>query len=77
MQYEKLKNVATLGVDPLLRNSDFYEHICMGNIKKLYRSAVKRDDQHQYKAILEAAIASTPEELNNKIPMPPDQFDPA
>ena len=31
------------------------------NIKKLCTSSVKFDDKHQYKAILEAAMALTPE----------------
>ena len=31
------------------------------NIKKIYKSAVKRDDQQQYKAIIEEAMVFTPE----------------
>ena len=34
--------------------------------KKLYKSAGKRDDQQQYKAILEAAMVYTPEEFTEK-----------
>ena len=29
-----------------------YEHICLENIKKLYKYAGKFDDQHQYKAVI-------------------------
>ena len=31
-----------------------YEHRCLENIKKLYKTAVKYDDQQQYKDIIEA-----------------------
>ena len=46
-----------------------YEYICLENIKKLYKSSGKCDDQHKYKAITEADIVSTPDELMEKIPM--------
>ena len=46
-------------VDQSLSNSSLYEHRCLKNIKKLYKSARKCDDQHQYKAIIEAAMVST------------------
>ena len=41
----------------------------MENIKKLYKSSSKYEDQHKYKAILEADIVSTLEGLNENIPM--------
>ena len=53
-----------IGMYKLLSNSDLYEHRCLENIKKLYKSAGKCDDQHQSKSIIEAAMVSTPEGLN-------------
>ena len=51
---EKLKeHVVTIGVEKQLIDSDMYEYICLENIKKLYKSSGKCDDQHKYKAILE------------------------
>ena len=38
-----------------------YDNIFLGNIKKLYKSAVKYNYQRKYKLILEASIFSTPE----------------
>ena len=62
LQSEQLKeNMVTIGVDYSFSNNYLYEHICLKNIKKLYQSAVKCDDQQQYKAILEAAVVYTPE----------------
>ena len=43
----------------------------MENIKKLYKSAGKIDDQQQYKNILLLSMFSTPEILTDKIPMSP------
>ena len=40
-----------------------YEHRCLENIKKLYKSTGKCYHQQQYKAILVAEIISTPEGL--------------
>ena len=39
------------------------------NIKKLYKSSVKCDDQQQYKAIIESAMVSTPEGFTDNCPM--------
>ena len=49
-----------------LSDSDMYEDICLEKIRKLYKSSSKCDDQQKYKAILEAEIVSTPEELFGK-----------
>ena len=38
------KHMVTIGVDQSLSNSAMYEHICMENIKKLYKYAVKCDE---------------------------------
>ena len=35
------KNMATIGVDQSLSNSEIYEHRCLENIKKLYKYAGK------------------------------------
>ena len=43
-----------------------YEHICLKNIKKLYKTAGKSDDKQQYKAILWEALDDTPEVFNDK-----------
>ena len=37
----------TIGVEQLLSDSGFYEHICLKNINKLYKSTRKCDDKHQ------------------------------
>ena len=42
-----------------------------GNIKKLYKSSGKWNDQNQYKDIIEAAMDSKPEELTDKSPTSP------
>ena len=50
-----------IGVYQLFSNSSLYEHRCLENIKNVYPSAGKCDDQQQYKAIIEAEMVSTPE----------------
>ena len=47
----------------VLSNSAMYEHRCLENIKSLYKYAGKHDNRQQYKAIIEAAMVSTPEGL--------------
>ena len=59
----------TIGLDQLLSNSYLYEHLCLENIKKLYKSAGKCDYQYQYKAILEASMVLTPEEIKYNSPL--------
>ena len=46
-----------------------YEHICIDNIKKIYKQAGKCDDQHQIKAILETAMICTPKGFTDNSPM--------
>ena len=65
--------MVTIGVEQSLSNSVMYKHRCLENIKKLYRTTGKCDDQQQYKAILETAIVSTPEEFTDNSPMSPSQ----
>ena len=46
----------TIGVDQNLSNIAMYEHTCLENIKKLYKSAGKWDYQQHYKALIESAM---------------------
>ena len=61
--------MVTIVVDQFLSESSLHEHICLENIKKLYKSAGKCDDQQKYKAITEAAMVSTPEGITDNTPM--------
>ena len=63
-----------IAVDQYLSNSDLHKHICLENIKTLYKTSGKCDDQHQYKAIIEAAMVSTPKECTDNSPMTPNQY---
>ena len=66
--YQQKKKMVIIGVDQYLSTSDLYEHQCLENIKKLYKSAGKCDDKHQYKSILEAGMVSTTEGLTENSP---------
>ena len=59
--------MVTIGVDQLLSNSAMYEHRCLENIKKLYKSVGKCDEQQEYKTILESAMVFTPGVFTEKI----------
>ena len=61
--------MVTIVIDPLLSSSVVYEHICLGNIKKLYKSSRKCDYQQKYKAIIEAAMFSTPDVFTVNSPL--------
>ena len=50
------------------------EHRCLENIKKLYKTAGKCDDQQQHKAIIEAAMVSTPEGCTSNNLMTPNPY---
>ena len=50
------------------------KHICLGNIKKLYKSSGKCDYKQHYKAILEAAMVYIPEGFTDNIPISPSQY---
>ena len=53
LQSELLKqHMVNIGAYQSLNTSDLYEHICLENIKVLYKSAEKCDHQQQYKAII-------------------------
>ena len=51
-----------------------YENICLENIKKLYKPSGKFNNQKNYKAILGAAMISTPEVFTNNSTMPHRQY---
>ena len=63
----------TIVVDQTLRHSEMYEHRCMENINKLYKSVGKCDDQQQYKDIIEVEMVSTPEGFTNNTQISPSQ----
>ena len=64
----------TIGL--LFSNSELHEHICLENVKNLYKSDFKCDDQQQYKYILEAEVVSTPKQFNDKSQFLSDQYEP-
>ena len=53
-------------VDQSLRNNDLYENRFLENIKKLYKTTGKYEDQNNYKAMIEAEMASTPERFRKQ-----------
>ena len=61
--------MVTIGVDQLLSNSDLEEHRCLENIKKLYKSAGKCDNQSQYNSIINSTMVSTYDILIENIPL--------
>ena len=65
--------MVTIGAYRSLSKSAMLEHRCLENIKNLYKSAGKYDDQQQYKAIIEAAIVYTTELFTDNITMSPSQ----
>ena len=72
MQSDRLKqHMVTIVIEPLLSNCEMYKHRYLENIKKLYTSAGKRDDQLQFKAILETSMVSTSEIFTDNSPMSP------
>ena len=66
--------MVTIGIDKSLSNSSMYEHICLENIKKIYKTAGKCDNQQRYKSIIEAAMVSTLEGFTENSPMPHGPF---
>ena len=63
-----MKNIVS---DQYLSNNALFEHKFLKNIKKLYKSAGKCDDQKQFKDIIEATMFYTPEGLTNNSPRSP------
>ena len=69
LQSKRLKDHRkSIGTDQSLSNSDLFEHICIQNIKKLYKHAGKCDDQKQLKYILESTMVSIPKLFTNNSP---------
>ena len=62
------------GVEQSLSKSDFHEYRCLENIKKLFKTTGKYEDQQQYKSMIKAALVSTPEGCTNNIPMEPNPY---
>ena len=57
LQSPRIKyHMKTIGIYQSLINSALFEHICLQNIKKLYKHAGKCDDQKQLKYIFEDAM---------------------
>ena len=52
------QHIVDIVVDQSLSSSAMYEHRCLENIKKLYRSAGTFDEQQQFGSIIEAAMVS-------------------
>ena len=61
--------MVTIRVEIFLSNSDLYEHRCLENIKKLYKSDGKYDDQQKYRDIIESSTVSTIYGINENTPM--------
>ena len=60
LQSKRIKyHMKTIGIDQSLRNSALFEHICLQNIKNLYKHTGKCDNQQQLKDIIEDAMVST------------------
>ena len=45
-----------------------FKHLCLNNIKKIYKHAGKCDDQKNQKYMLDADMVSTPEEVTDDSP---------
>ena len=70
MQTELLeKHMVTIVVDQSLINSSMYEHTCVENIIKLFKSTGKCDYQQQYKAIIEASMVYTTDIFTDNSPL--------
>ena len=63
------KHMVTIRVEQSLIGSAMYEHIFLENIKKLYKYSGKCDYQQHHNAIIEAAMVSSTEGINDNIPM--------
>ena len=53
--------MVSVGFYQPLSSSSFYEHRCLENIKELYKTSGKCEDQHHHMAMIEAVMISTPE----------------
>ena len=64
-------HMKTIGIHQFLRNNSLYEHKYLQKINKLYKHAVKYDDQQQFKDIIEAGMVSIPEGFIDNSPISP------
>ena len=65
LQSEQLKiHMANIGIDKSLMNSALYEHICLENMKRLYKSDGRYYYQPQYKSLMQSVMVSPPEYSN-------------
>ena len=60
-------HMKTIGIDQSSFTRSSFEHKCMNNIKKIHQHEGKCDDQQNLKAIIDAAILSTPEVVTDNI----------
>ena len=67
--------MVTIGVNQLIINSAMYEHIYLENIQKLCKYSGKRDEQEQYKRVIESEMFSTSEEFTDNSPMSHRQYE--
>ena len=65
--------MVAIEVDQLLSNCELYEHRCMENTNKLYKTVVKCDNKQQYMDVLVEEMLSTPEGCNVNSTMTPNQ----
>ena len=69
LQFEQLlKHMVAIVVDQSLSNSVLYEHSCLENINKLYKTIGKCENQKQYKTNIKSEMVSTPEGYTNNSP---------
>ena len=61
--------MVTIGLYQSLSNSALHKHIFLENIRKLYKSSGKCDDQQKYKAIIESDMVYNTEEVTKKSPV--------
>ena len=61
----------TIGIDKSFCNKYYFEQKCLNNIKKIYHHVVKCDDQQKLKAILDATMVLTPQQVKYDIPSLP------
>ena len=67
------QHIVDIVVDQSLSSSAMYEHRCLENIKKLYRSAGTFDEQQQFGSIIEAAMVSNLDGFTYDSPVSPRQ----
>ena len=61
-------HIKTTDIYQSVRNGAYFEHKCWNNIKKIHQHDGMCDHQPKFKYILEAAMVSTPGEINDDSP---------